>query len=267
MAKKEQVVPTELPPTRRSGWLHRPPKPFTCVTCNHEFITFARKQTFCSDCYEIRRRELGRKYYAAQAAGPKRPKTLTCACGRMFTAYWRQRCKECERKHRNALAVQSRAKKRQPRPTKACAQCGTVFQPKMRTQRFCCNDCKLRFFSRVEYTRPRNRNYYWKNPERSRALGRAWTAKHRDRLNLKARQKRRLNAGFTRIRERQNRRKQRALRRAQFRLQTILEQTMLTEKERREWQQLPENERWKLRRALLAKAREMGIKPDMESLK
>jgi hypothetical protein len=42
---------------------------------------------------------------------------------------------------------------------------------------------------------------------------------------------------------------------------------MLTEKERREWQQLPQNERWKLRRALLAKAREMGIKPDMESLK
>ena len=42
---------------------------------------------------------------------------------------------------------------------------------------------------------------------------------------------------------------------------------MLTEKERQAWQQLPNNERDKLRRALLAKAREMGVKPDMESLK
>jgi hypothetical protein len=94
----------------------------------------------------------------------------------------------------------------------------------MQTQRFCCNDCKLRFFGGVKYAKKRktnHRKYYWRDPERARAYSRAFTARHRDRLNLKARQKRRLNIDFARERERQNRRKQRALRRAQFRLQTI----------------------------------------------
>jgi hypothetical protein len=137
----------------------------------------------------------------------------------------------------------------------------------MRTQKFCCNACKIKWWDNSPIQRSRSRKTYWRDPERARAHSRAFHARHRDRLNFKARQKRRLNAGFTRTREAQNRRKQRANRRAQFRLQTILEKTMLTEKERREWQQLPENERWKLRRALSAKAREMGVNPDMESLK
>ena len=100
----------------------------------------------------------------------------------------------------------------------------------MRTQKFCCNDCKIRYFNGPgrkiywkdpERARADSRAWYWKDPERARAYSRAFTARHRDRLNFKARQKRRLNIGFARERERQNRRKQRALRRAQFRLQTI----------------------------------------------
>jgi hypothetical protein len=134
----------------------------------------------------------------------------------------------------------------------------------MRTQKFCCNDHKLRYFGRPEYARGRSRKSYWKDPERARANGRAWRVKHRDRLNFKARQKRRANPGYEQSRASRKKLKQRATIRAQWRLTTIFENTMLTKETKQEWQKLPDKERNKLRRALLAKAREIGILSTVE---
>jgi hypothetical protein len=125
----------------------------------------------------------------------------------------------------------------------------------MRTQKFCCNDCKIRYFNGPNYSPQRSRKIYWKDPERARAYSRAWS---------EARQKRRANPGYEQSRASRKKRKQRATIRAQWRLTTILENTMLTKETKQKRQKLPDKERDKLRRALLAKAREMGILSTVE---
>lgn len=60
-----------------------------------------------------------------------------------------------ERKKRPKVARKPRPKKekpvKEPLPKIACAECGTMFPPKKKSDKFCCTACRRRYYSRQQY--------------------------------------------------------------------------------------------------------------------
>lgn len=125
--------------------------PRKCALCGNEFVPKHVDSRFCCvKCY--------RKHYQ------RTHRDVFCRISKK----WRENNPEAMKRMRERIAERKRGKIVE----KACPQCGTVFMPKSRRQKFCCNKCAMRHSveGRMDKIRENSRKYYWQRKSDKVAL-------------------------------------------------------------------------------------------------
>jgi predicted RNA-binding Zn-ribbon protein involved in translation (DUF1610 family) len=232
-----------------------------CIDCNDIFPSTRNTQVRCPNCNKSHRKKMAREY-GRKFDHNKRDKTKRRALAR--ARYW---------KDPDASRARERARIRKPNHERSRAAGHRHYWKdieksrvlslaryyRRRDKALAC--IRKRYWNDPETARARIHHEYWKDVEHSRARDRAWYTRNNDKIALRKRNTRRRNLDLYRARARNSQRKRRQKNLAQIRLMALLEKILIRSNlpslnhKRKE----SRNERNRFRRALLVKARELGI--------